>query len=90
MTLDEIVADDRSWFERHSDREFRLRRAHRCEFKFKGEPPAGMAAFVIVDRYEIDEPWRHRQFGAAFDLNVEWSDTTIKRFIVDAGAGIYV
>lgn len=85
MTPDELIADDRAYFARWPDREFRLRRAHSSEYKFRDDPPPGKAAFVIVDKYEVEKPWLHRQFGCPLTLETDWSDARIKRFIADMG-----
>lgn len=72
-------ADDHAYFDRHPDREFRLRRAHDCEHSER--PPPGWNVFVIIHRQEVEDHWKHHLFGQRRNFNTDRSDAEIRELL---------
>jgi len=71
--------EDRAWFDRYPDREYRLRRAWSCELT--GEPPAGFGAFVILHRQDVERTHAHVIFGAEITFETNIPDAEIRGFL---------
>ena len=68
--------EDRSWFERRPDREYRLRRAWPavCD----EPPPAGFQIFTICHRYDVEDFERQATFGAPITFETNRTDAEIR------------
>ena len=82
MTLDYGETDrarreDKEFFQRWPDREYRLRRAWHCEIS-GSERPAGFEAFAIVHRQDQDP---EMLFGAPITLETKRTDAEIKQML---------
>lgn len=74
---DRAVREDREFFDRYPDREYRLRSAWRCEFS-TGNPPAGFGVFAILHRRD-QEPTQI--FGAPITFETDRTDADIRSMI---------
>lgn len=77
--LHRVRADDAAFFDRFPDREFRLRRAHDCEYA--GEPPTDHQVFVVVHRHDVGVEEKHHHFGARRNFNTALGDAEIRELL---------
>lgn len=84
MNRDEVIADDRAYFERWPDREFRLRRAHSSEFT--GDVPSAIRVFTIIHRMEVEEYWLHAMFPGPIDFEINLNDAEIRQLLAKIAA----
>jgi hypothetical protein len=77
---DRARREDREFFERWPDREYRLRRAWPCECS--GTRPAGFEAFVTLHRQSIDQSWDHKTFGAPVTFETNRTDADIREVLL--------
>jgi len=73
-------ADDRGWFHRHPDREYRCRRATRDAIS--GHIPTGKEAFCILHRQDVGEYWEWKYFGAPITFETDIPDREIRRALL--------
>jgi hypothetical protein len=76
--------EDRKFFERHPDRQYRVRRAWRCEIA--GERPPGFEVFAILHRQDVEHPDTHIHFAAPVTFETDTNDATIRRLIATLAA----
>jgi hypothetical protein len=74
-----VWEDDTAFFERLPDREFRIRRAHDCEYT--GEPPPGVRLFVILHRHDVEQNWQHKFIARPVHFNIDLTDAQIRELL---------
>lgn len=79
-----VRADDAKFFERNPDREFRIRRAHDCEYT--SEPPAGVRLFVILHRHDVEMNWKHEFIARPAYFDTDLTDAQIRGLMQAATA----
>ena len=82
--IEQCRDDDRKFFNQHLDRDFRLRRAHDCEYT--SEPPSGVRLFTVLHRDEVDQCWHHHTFAAPAGFNTRLDDAQIREMLSKAVA----
>lgn len=74
-----VRADDVAFFERFPDREFRIRRAHDCEYT--DEPPQGVRLFVILHRHDVEQNWKHEFIARPVYFDTDLTDHQIRELL---------
>lgn len=78
---DALVAEDRHFFSRHPDRDFRLRRTDRSEMP--GPRPAGLEVFSILHRHDIGDVDAHHHFPAPIEFETNVDDAAIRAMLAE-------